>query len=493
MKSILSILIIQLTFVFSAATITDVAGFRMMSTSSPILVNYSIVGDLLDEVWTQGCGTAGSNGCDSGEGSPNVWMWDKSNQEWQTITNFSSGSFWWNYNGLLVYIFDDADYDGNTTDGTINLSVTSPNLAGSQGSGLGTNSADDWLLVGNYFGNTIDFDLTTKITGGGLDNMKRVIYVWNPATSEYKSWTSNDSDGDGSNNSGSGTLSNGLIPAYQSFWWQVNSNGYCRWTVDYDTDTGTTTSFLGREVNDNINDNNNNVGNLSFMASSSNDEDVSFLNFNSIGDFGEDKSDAYKLLPLQASPRLVAMSYIEDDAFEINNLPFSSLGSINIDFDIMSLDLNDSYEFVTIEEEVTLTWNLDNLPDDISIILTDLINNTSINLSDESEYSFLTEEKGSFLSYSHYDPALDIVHTLFNRDEQFNSYPRIGSSRFLLTVNYGSISGDINEDGLLNILDVVEIITLILINEYNEDADCNGDMELNVLDVVMIVDSILTN
>ena len=53
--------------------------------------------------------------------------------------------------------------------------------------------------------------------------------------------------------------------------------------------------------------------------------------------------------------------------------------------------------------------------------------------------------------------------------------------------------GDINEDGLLNILDVVEIITLILINEYNEDADFNGDMELNVLDVVMIVDSILTN
>ena len=53
--------------------------------------------------------------------------------------------------------------------------------------------------------------------------------------------------------------------------------------------------------------------------------------------------------------------------------------------------------------------------------------------------------------------------------------------------------GDINEDGLLNILDVVEIIALILINEYNEDADFNGDMELNVLDVVMIVDLILTN
>ena len=88
---------------------------------------------------------------------------------------------------------------------------------------------------------------------------------------------------------------------------------------------------------------------------------------------------------------------------------------------------------------------------------------------------------------------LDIVHTLFNRDEQFNSYPRVGSSRFLLTVNYGSMSGDINEDGLINILDIVEIITLILINEYNEDADCNGDMVVNVLDVVIIIDLILTN
>ena len=366
------------------------------------------------------------------------------------------------------------------------MSVTSPSLSGSNNSSLGTNSANDWLLIGNTFGNTIDFDLTTK------NNMKTAIYVWDPGASGYKTWTSNDSNGDGSTNSGSGTLTNGLIPAYQSFWWQVNTNNDCSWSVDYDNDIGTTTAFLGRSVNDDLNENNN-FGNLSFMVSSNNDEDASFLNFNSIGDFGKDKADAYKLLPLQASPRLVAMSYIENDAFEINNLPFSYLGSINIDFDIMSLDLNDSYEFVTLEEEVTLTWNSANLPDDISIILTDLINNTSINLSDESEYTFLTEEKGSFLSYSHYDPALDIVHTLFNRDEQFNSYPRVGSSRFLLTVNYGSMSGDINEDGLINILDIVEIITLILINEYNEDADCNGDMVVNVLDVVIIVDFILTN
>ena len=56
----------------------------------------------------------------------------------------------------------------------------------------------------------------------------------------------------------------------------------------------------------------------------------------------------------------------------------------------------------------------------------------------------------------------------------------------------GYISGDINEDEIINILDVILIINIILgIDSYNELADINEDNEINVLDIVQIVNIIL--
>ena len=53
--------------------------------------------------------------------------------------------------------------------------------------------------------------------------------------------------------------------------------------------------------------------------------------------------------------------------------------------------------------------------------------------------------------------------------------------------------GDINDDSLINILDVIEIVNLILESEYSQVADMNYDGNLNVLDIVIIVDIILGN
>ena len=54
------------------------------------------------------------------------------------------------------------------------------------------------------------------------------------------------------------------------------------------------------------------------------------------------------------------------------------------------------------------------------------------------------------------------------------------------------ILGDINQDGTLNILDVVSIINIILFdNTYNELADLNQDNGINILDVVILVSIIL--
>ena len=49
------------------------------------------------------------------------------------------------------------------------------------------------------------------------------------------------------------------------------------------------------------------------------------------------------------------------------------------------------------------------------------------------------------------------------------------------------VLGDINEDGILNILDIVLMINMILSNEYSLVADVNEDGFVNILDVVLMV------
>ena len=55
------------------------------------------------------------------------------------------------------------------------------------------------------------------------------------------------------------------------------------------------------------------------------------------------------------------------------------------------------------------------------------------------------------------------------------------------------LQGDLNTDGIINILDVIQTINIILYeSEFNSQADLNGDEIINVLDIVILVDLILT-
>ena len=53
------------------------------------------------------------------------------------------------------------------------------------------------------------------------------------------------------------------------------------------------------------------------------------------------------------------------------------------------------------------------------------------------------------------------------------------------------VIGDINSDGIINILDVVQVVNLILINEYDDSGDLNEDGIINILDIVQLVNIIL--
>ena len=60
-----------------------------------------------------------------------------------------------------------------------------------------------------------------------------------------------------------------------------------------------------------------------------------------------------------------------------------------------------------------------------------------------------------------------------------------------LSEPYEPIIGDVNDDGTVNILDIVQLTNMILSDDYQEIADLNADGNLNILDIVILVNIIL--
>ena len=54
-----------------------------------------------------------------------------------------------------------------------------------------------------------------------------------------------------------------------------------------------------------------------------------------------------------------------------------------------------------------------------------------------------------------------------------------------------SMPGDINNDGILNVLDVIQVVNIVLASEYNQVADFNSDGTIDVLDVIQLVNIII--
>ena len=85
-------------------------------------------------------------------------------------------------------------------------------------------------------------------------------------------------------------------------------------------------------------------------------------------------------------------------------------------------------------------------------------------------------------------------NSLYSMHLDRDSYLSVGGrylhkSTLNLTVN---TAGDLNSDGTINVLDIIEMVFLILENsDYNELADINDDGEVNIQDVVLVVFIIL--
>ena len=50
---------------------------------------------------------------------------------------------------------------------------------------------------------------------------------------------------------------------------------------------------------------------------------------------------------------------------------------------------------------------------------------------------------------------------------------------------------DINQDGVINITDVIGLVNMIINNEYSDIADVNNSESLNITDVIALVNTII--
>tara|TARA_B100000073_G_C23744615_1_gene574774 strand:- start:2244 stop:5030 length:2787 start_codon:yes stop_codon:yes gene_type:complete len=376
-------------------SISGNSGFRMLS--SP--VSGQILGNLLNNLWTQGM-----IGADVTSGSGNIWTLNLSSQSWMAVNDISAAGFSLSPGqGFLIYVFEDTDFDG-----TADLPAII-NVNGSENSGDATISnvpANAWVLAGNPYASTIDWDLIAS------DNnpFYNTAYVWDDATNSYKSW-----------NGSSGSLTNGLIAPYQAFWVQNTFLPNQTLTISESHKVGKT-GMLYRisDVPES--------GSVTFDLISSELSDKTFISFQNEGEEGLDHSDGYKLLPLNYADRIVAISYADGIGLDINNLPYDNEEQILIPFDVIKLELDENI-YVTLEEDVTLSWDISNLPNHISLKLIDQVTNTETNMNLISSITFTTQYKGSFSN---------------NYSGTIGTYPLIGDPRFSLIVNYDVLNNTRN-------------------------------------------------
>ena len=59
------------------------------------------------------------------------------------------------------------------------------------------------------------------------------------------------------------------------------------------------------------------------------------------------------------------------------------------------------------------------------------------------------------------------------------------------SISNGSMAGDVNGDGMVNVQDIILIVNMILDGGYSGVADVNGDGAVNVQDIILIVNMIL--
>jgi hypothetical protein len=177
------------TVVQTKMVLTGTQGYRLLA--SPFKdVSYR---NLFNGLWLQGM--ANSNAT---SGLSNLYSWNTNLQRWDAITDANGIA---SETPLLAFIFEDDDFSST------GVQTGFPKTVSVRGSEIGSKSiqisdnADEWTLLGNPFASGISWNALQR--GAGVGN---AVYVFDNSISNWRSF-----------NGSVGSLSNGNIGAFQSF------------------------------------------------------------------------------------------------------------------------------------------------------------------------------------------------------------------------------------------------------------------------------------
>lgn len=403
--------------------------------SSPVASTYA---DLLDSVVTQGYPGAfyptGSNPGDTLQ--PNVLYYDETyagtdNQRWRALGDASNAIV--ESRGHFVYVFGDVS-------GSSLYNQPFPRtleVGGNEFTGSGsevdfnvtyTASADTgWNLVGNPYGATIDWDEDGNWTKTNMDN---AIYVWdhtaNSGNGEYLVW-----------NGITGSLGDGLIAPFQSFWVKANgSSPVLRVSENAKTVGGVFRKSQSRNKTNQKEQEETPVIGFQLSKEDPNLTSELFFTFSENASRKQDSQDAFRLLPFTDTFLEFFSSTEDGDQLVINNLPRRFGKTIDLPIYVGGFEQDRE-----LEGAFTITWpELLEIPPEWTITLEDTETGSVVNLNNTSFYTFDLKPSGSNarsngnLSES---PALRSKST--DRD-----------ARFRLHINPGADAGGLPNNVALN-------------------------------------------
>ncbi|HJM96023.1 MAG TPA: LamG-like jellyroll fold domain-containing protein, partial [Candidatus Marinimicrobia bacterium] len=250
-------------------SITGTSGFRMLS--SP--VSGTIYADLLEELWTQGM--AGSD--DPNNGGANVWTRSSSSSSWQALTDLDNDTYTAG-DGILVYVFADADFNGVEDDLPLTLSIDGAVFSGEVSTAA---TETGFHLLGNPYSRSLDI----SVLMGGNSEFDPNIYIWDNATSAYR--THNEQAGD---------IADGLLAPFQGFWVEADAGAdtftFNMATISDEQGTNYRTTTVDS------------TGSALITFTSSEHASSVYLSFTMDGQVNDDPADAYRLMPLDHKSHL---------------------------------------------------------------------------------------------------------------------------------------------------------------------------------------------
>ncbi|SVA07900.1 uncharacterized protein METZ01_LOCUS60754, partial [marine metagenome] len=250
-------------------------------------------------------------------------------------------------------------------------------------------------------------DVNQLLTHNSVFNS--TVYVYDNELTAYKT-----------HNGVTGDLAEGLVSPFSGFWIQAGADGN---SFEF-TEESIVNSYgsAGRSTTEDE------TGSAVFTFHYQEHSSSVYLSFSPEGHINLDPADASRLLPMEARSHLTSMIHESGKSLSINNLPFDLSTDISMDMDVMMLSPVEG-GYTTQEQDVTMQWDLSNIPEGMVFTLLDNTTGQTIDL-DASETANITLPNKGLLS--------------LESSGFMGTYPELGQSQFTLTIQAATTATDVD-------------------------------------------------